>query len=97
MKDIKLYIEKLQSDADDCMTICQTASGEAKRKIFTALADTYLRLASELEKIAAANAILDEERDKNLLGLLSGGGNAAESLAQIANALNGGEVNDSTK
>jgi hypothetical protein len=74
VKDIKLYIEKLHSDAEDCMAISRTAPREAKRKIFTALADTYLRLAGELEKIAAANVILDEERDKNLLGLLGGEG-----------------------
>ncbi len=79
------------------MAISRTAPREAKRKIFTALADTYLRLAGELEKIAAANAILDEERDKNLLGLLGGEGNAAHSLAQIANVLNSGEENDVAK
>lgn len=97
VKDIKLYIEKLHGDAEDCMAISRTAPREAKRKIFTALADTYLRLAGELEKIAAANAILDEERDKNLLGLLGGEGNAAHSLAQIANVLNSDEENDVAK
>ena len=79
------------------MAISRTAPREAKRKIFTALTDTYLRLAGELEMIAAANAILDEERDKNLLGLLGGEGNAAHSLAQIANVLNSGEENDVAK
>jgi hypothetical protein len=37
--------------------------------------------------IAAAHAILDEEREKNLLGLLSGTTDPAESLAEIAKVL----------
>ena len=87
MKDIRTYIDKLQADAADCLTICETASNEAKKAVFTALADTYRKLAAELERIAAANAILDEEREKNLLGLLGGEGDASESLAEIAKAL----------
>jgi len=86
MRDIRIYIDKLHSDAEACATICETTSNEAKRKVFTALADTYRKLASDLERIAAANLVLDEERDKHLLGLLGGATNSAESLAQIAKA-----------
>lgn len=87
MKDIKLYITKLHEDADACLMICETTSSDSKRKVFTALADTYSKLATELERIAAAHAIIDEERDKNLFGLLSGAVDPAESLAEIAKAL----------
>lgn len=86
MQDIRIYIDKLHSDAEACATICETTSNDAKRKVFTALADTYRKLASDLERIAAANLVLDEERDRHLLGLLGGATNSAESLAQIAKA-----------
>lgn len=80
MQDIRAYIDKLHSDAEACATICETT----KRKVFISLAETYRKLASDLERIAAANLVLDEERDKHLLGLLGGATNSAESLAQIA-------------
>ncbi len=47
---------------------------------------TAAELAGELERIAAAHAILDEIREKNLLGLLAGG-DSTDSLAQIARVL----------
>lgn len=87
MQDIRLYIDKLHADAESCVTIGQTASNEAKRKVFTALAETYRKLACDLERIAAANLVLDEERDKHLLGLLGGTSDPSESLAQIAKAV----------
>ena len=86
MKDIRLYIEKLHADAEDCLTISQTAPGDVKQRVFTALAETYRELAGDLERIAAAHAILDEVREKNLLGLLAGG-DSTDSLAQIARVL----------
>lgn len=87
MQDIKTYIDKLHADADACSTVSLTAPNEAKRKVFTALADTYRKLAGEMERIAAAHAVLDEEREKNLLGLLGGATDPAESLAEIAKVL----------
>lgn len=87
MQDIKIFIDKLHADAEACATISQTATNEAKRKVFVALADTYRKLASEMERIASAHAILEEEREKNLLGLLSGATNPADSLAEIAKFL----------
>ena len=83
MKDIRLYIDKLHADAEDCLTISQTAPSDVKQSVFTALAETYRELAGELERIAAAHAILDEVREKNLLGLLAGS-DSTDSLAQIA-------------
>lgn len=87
MQDIKLYIDKLHADAESCAMIGQTASNEAKRKVFAALADTYRKLATEMERIAAAHATLDEEREKTLLGFLGGAADPMESLAEIAKAL----------
>lgn len=87
MQDIQLYIDKLHVDAEACMAISETTPNEGKRKIFTALADTYRKLASEMERIAAAHAVLDEEREKNLLGLISGNTDTASSLAEIAKVL----------
>lgn len=72
MKDIKTYIDKLNSDADACISISQTATSEAKRKIFTDLAGTYRKLAVDLEQIAAATMVADQQRDDHLFGLLIG-------------------------
>jgi hypothetical protein len=77
MKDIKHYIEKLHADADACSAISKTATNEAKRTIFLKLTDTYRSLAEDLERLAEANAIADEERDEHLLGLLGTGENLA--------------------
>jgi hypothetical protein len=92
MQDIQLFIDKLHADAEACETIGQTSLNEGKRKIFAALADTYCKLASEMERIAAAHAILDEEREKHLLGLLEGASNPTESLAEIARVLSSATV-----
>lgn len=89
MQDIRLFIDKLHADAENCVMISQTAPNEAKRKVFTALADTYRKLANEMERIAAAHAILDEEREKSLLGFISGADDPVKSLEEIAKALSG--------
>lgn len=94
MQDIQLFIDKLHADAEACVVISQTTASGAKRKVFTALAETYRKLAGEMEKIAAAHAILDEEREKNLLGLLGGSSDPAESLAEIAKVLARASSND---
>ena len=57
MQDIKLYLEKLRSDAEDCLTISETAASDAKREVFKTLAATYQKLAADLEKIIALNLI----------------------------------------
>jgi hypothetical protein len=90
MQDIRTYIDKLHADAEACATISHTATNEAKRKVFTALASTYRKLAGEMERIAAAHAILDEEREKNLLGILGAVTDPAQSLAEIAKVLSSG-------
>lgn len=72
MKDLRLYIDKLQSDAEQCIAISQTAASEAKRSAFTNMADTYRRLAQDLQRILDDQARLDAQRDGQLLGLLSG-------------------------
>ncbi len=70
MQDIQLFINKLRSDADHCSTISQTATSDAKRKVFIKLAETYRNLAEELKRILDTSAILDEQRDSHLLSLL---------------------------
>jgi hypothetical protein len=50
------------------------------------LAETHRKLASDLERIAAANLVLDEEREKYFARLLGGATSSAESLVQIAKA-----------
>ena len=86
MKDIKLYLQKLRSDAEDCLTISETAANDAKRQVFKMLAITYQGLAADLEKIIALNLIADDEREKRLLGLLNGD-DGTEHLAEMAKLL----------
>ena len=85
MKDIKLYLQKLRSDAEDCLTISEAAN-DAKRQVFKMLAITYQGLAADLEKIIALNLIADDEREKRLLGLLNGD-DGTEHLAEMAKLL----------
>lgn len=82
MKGIELYIEKLHADAQDCHLISQMASHAAKRKVSTTFADIYRSLQA-IGTDRGANAILDEEREKNLLSLLSGVADGSNSLAEI--------------
>lgn len=93
MRDIKLYLAKLRSDADDCLTISESGTNEVKREIFRMLAATYEMLATDLEKIITLNLIADGEREKRLLGLLSGD-DGIEHLAEIANLLGQHGVTD---
>jgi hypothetical protein len=51
------------------------------------LAATYRKLAGDLEAVIATNAILDEERDKRLIGLLGKDDNPADSISEIAKIL----------
>jgi hypothetical protein len=55
-------LEKLRSDAEDCLTISETAANDAKREVLKMLAATYQSLAADLEKIIALNLIADDER-----------------------------------
>ena len=95
MNDIKLYSKKLRSDAEDCLTISEAGTNNAKREVFRMLAATYQRLAADLEKIIALNLIADGEREKRLMGVLSGD-DGTEHLAEIAKLLGQhGATNDS--
>jgi hypothetical protein len=86
MKDIQLYLKKLRSDAEDCLTISEAGTNEVKREIFKMLAATYQKLAVDLEKIIALNLIADDEREKRLIGVLSGD-DGTEQLAKITKLL----------
>jgi hypothetical protein len=72
LQDIKFYVDKLRVDGEACLTISQTATSDAKRRIFTDLAKTYRKLADDLEQIAAATMAVDQQRDDQLFGLLTG-------------------------
>lgn len=95
MKDLKLYLDKLRADSEHCVTISQTAFNDKKREVFEMLAATYQKLAADLEAVIATNAILDEERDKRLLGLLGKDDEPAESITEIAKLL--GQTPDQPK
>lgn len=97
MKDIQLYLEKLRSDAEDCLTMSETVASDSKREVFKTLAATYQKLAADLEKIIALNSIADDEREKRLLGLLSSD-DGTEHLAGAAKPLGQqGVANDNSQ
>jgi hypothetical protein len=97
MRDIKSYLQKLRSDTEDCLTISETAANDAKRQVFKTLAATYQKLADDLETIIALNLIADVEREKRLLGLLSGD-DSTEHLAGTAKPLGQyGGANDNSQ
>src|SRR5687768_740880 len=87
MKDLQLYLDKLRADSEHCITISQATLNERKREVFEMLAATYRKLAGDLEAVIATNAILDEERDKRLLGLLGKDDSPADSVTEIAKLL----------
>ncbi len=87
MKDLQLYLAKLRADSEHCITISQTTLNDKKREVFEMLAATYQKLAKDLETVIATNAILDEERDKRLLGLLGKDDSPADSITEIAKLL----------
>lgn len=95
MKDLKLYLDKLLADSEHCITISQTTHNEKKREVFEMLAATYRKLATDLEAVIATNVILDEERDKRLIGLLGKNDNPADSITEIAKLL--GQAPDAHK
>jgi hypothetical protein len=86
MKDLKLYLNKLYADSEHCLTISKTTMNDRKREVFEMLAATYQRLAIDLEKIIATNALVDGERDKGLISLLRGE-DGAERPDEIAKLL----------
>jgi hypothetical protein len=87
MKDLKLYLDKLHSDSEHCLTISKTTLNDKKREVFETLAATYRKLASDIEAVIATNAILDEERDKRLIGLLGKDNSDTDNIDEIAKLL----------
>jgi hypothetical protein len=79
-------MEKLRADAEDCLMISEAGTSYAKSEVFRMLAATYQKLAADLEGIVALNLIADGEREKRLIGLLSGD-DGIEHLAEIAKLL----------
>ncbi|WP_050385484.1 hypothetical protein [Bradyrhizobium pachyrhizi] len=50
MKDIQLYLEKLQVQTAECEMIRDLATDPKKRELFTRLAEHFKTLATELER-----------------------------------------------
>jgi hypothetical protein len=94
MKDLQLYLDKLRADSEHCITISQATLSEKKREVFEMLAATYRKLAGDLEAVIATNAVLDEERDKRLIGLL-GKDDSPADVTEIAKLL--GQTRDEPK
>ncbi|WIG50961.1 MAG: hypothetical protein OJF48_001878 [Afipia sp.] len=60
MKDVKIRIEKLQTDALDCEIIAKLATNSAKRESFERLADAYRRMAAELQDLIESGKISND-------------------------------------
>lgn len=57
MQDIKQRLEKLRTDAEECLLISKLATNPAKRLAFEALAAEYQKLARDLEALIASGDI----------------------------------------
>ena len=53
MKDLREKLEKLQTDAEDCLLISRLATDRAKRDLFAHLAAQLRSLAKEVEIVIA--------------------------------------------
>jgi hypothetical protein len=60
MQDIKHRLEKLRTDAEECLLISRLTTEPEKREAFQKLADDYRKMARELETIVINNAIPDK-------------------------------------
>jgi len=56
MKDMRVHLEKLRTDAAECALIRDLATDAKKRELFTRLAEHLSLLASEVEAAIAAGA-----------------------------------------
>ncbi len=54
MKDMQAQLEKLLAEASECAMIANLATNEAKRQLFTRLAEHYGVLAAEVKRAIAA-------------------------------------------
>ncbi|UGV27267.1 hypothetical protein E0H22_17175 [Rhodopseudomonas boonkerdii] len=57
MRDIKQRLEKLRTDAEECILISRLATNPTKRQTFEALAAEYQTMARHLETIFASGEI----------------------------------------
>lgn len=60
MQDIRRQLEKLRTDAEECLLISRLTTVPEKRDAFKKLADDYRKMARELETIVVNNAIPDK-------------------------------------
>jgi len=56
MKDMQMYLGKLQRDAIDCALISKRATDTEKEQLFGLLAENLALLAAELERAIETNA-----------------------------------------
>lgn len=60
MKDLHARLEKLRTDAEDCILISRLATDPVKRETFHMLAESYKVLAEKLERVIAARNTPDK-------------------------------------
>jgi replication initiation and membrane attachment protein DnaB len=56
MQDMKAHLEKLQVQMAECEMIARLATDNAKRELFSRLAEHYKVLSAEIERAIAASA-----------------------------------------
>jgi hypothetical protein len=60
MRDMRVHLEKLRSDAADCALVSQRATDLSKRELFARLSEHLSRLAAEVER-----AMVEQEDEGN--------------------------------
>lgn len=60
MKDLRDRLEKLRTDAEDCLLISKLATSPVKRQTFLTLSEQYKALADSLERTIASGEVPEQ-------------------------------------
>ena len=60
MKDVRVWLDRLRTEAEECRLISKLATNKAKQETFASLAETYDRAADDLQAVMDSGNIPGE-------------------------------------
>jgi hypothetical protein len=60
MKDVRAWLDRLRTEAEECRLISKLAANAAKREAFASLAETYDKSADDLQAVMDSGNIPGE-------------------------------------
>jgi hypothetical protein len=60
MKDVRVWLDRLRTQAEECRLISKLATNKAKRETFASLAETYDKAADDLQTAMDSGGIPGE-------------------------------------